>query len=123
MSLVEDIEKLNELRQKGALSEQEFEEAKASLLARNRPVEMRFKGAVNDLSSDVNMWGMFIHLSQFCGYIIPLAGMVVPIVLWQIKKDDADILDRQGRIVVNWILTEVILGIVNERFFADTPTF
>jgi uncharacterized Tic20 family protein len=55
---------------------------------------------------------MFIHLSQFCGYVIPLAGLIVPIVLWQIKKNDSDIIDRHGRIVVNWIITEFILGIV-----------
>jgi uncharacterized Tic20 family protein len=27
-------------------------------------------------------WAMFLHLSQFAGYIIPLAGLVVPIIIW-----------------------------------------
>jgi uncharacterized Tic20 family protein len=112
MSLADDIAKLNELKQSGAISEQEYEEAKASLLAKNRPTGQKFKETVNGLSSDVNMWGMFIHLSQFCGYIIPLAGLIVPIVLWQIKKDEAEILDRHGRIVLNWICTAIIYGIV-----------
>ncbi len=112
MSLVEDIEKLNDLRQSGAISEQEYQQAKESLLAKNRPAGQKFTQAVDGISSDTNMWGMLLHLSQFCGYIVPLAGLVVPIVLWQIKKDESEIIDRHGKIVVNWIITEIILGIV-----------
>jgi len=55
---------------------------------------------------------MFIHLSQFCGYLIPLAGLITPIILWQIKKNDSEIIDKHGRIVANWIITELIYGIV-----------
>ena len=112
MSLAEEIEKLNDLKQSGAISEQEFQEAKESLLAKNRPAGQKLGQAVDRVSSDTNMWGMFVHLSQFCGYVVPLAGLVVPIVLWQIKKDESEIIDRHGRIVVNWIITEVILAIV-----------
>jgi uncharacterized protein len=112
MSIADDIAKLNDLRQSGALSELEYQEAKDSLLTKNRTFGQRVEGAVREVSSDVNMWGMFIHLAQFCGYVVPIAGMVVPIVLWQIKKDESEIIDRHGRIVANWILTELILGIV-----------
>jgi len=103
MSIAEDIEKLNNLKQSGAMSEQEYQEAKESLLAKNRPI--------GGISVDTNMWGMFIHLSQFCGYIVPLAGLIVPIILWQIKKSESDIIDRHGRVVVNWIITEFILAV------------
>ncbi|MEI7903146.1 MAG: DUF4870 domain-containing protein, partial [bacterium] len=48
----------------------------------------------------------------FCGYIVPIAGLIVPIVLWQVKKNDSDVIDRHGCIVVNWIITELILGLV-----------
>jgi hypothetical protein len=112
MSIADEIEKLNDLKLTGAISEQEYEDSKASLLAKNRPTEQKLRSAVDGISSDVNMWGMFIHLSQFCGYVIPLAGLIVPIVLWQIKKNESDIIDRHGRIVVNWIITEFIMGIV-----------
>ncbi len=111
MSLVEDIEKLNDLKQSGALSEQEYQQAKESLLAKNQPAGQKLSQAVDGISSDTNMWGMLLHLSQFCGYIVPVAGLVVPIVLWQIKKDESAIIDRHGRIVVNWIITAFILAI------------
>ena len=51
---------------------------------------------------------MLIHLSQFCAYIIPLAGLVVPIILWQIRKDESGLIDQHGRIVANWIISEII---------------
>lgn len=105
MNLADDIQKLNELQQSGALTEQEYQQAKESLLARNRPGEPL---AV----LDSNTWGVFIHLSQFFAYIIPLAGIIAPLVLWQIKKDESEIIDRHGKIVINWLLTEFILLII-----------
>ena len=112
MSLADELEKLNNLKQSGAISEQEFEEAKASLLARSQPAGEKMKRTLDGISTDENMWGMLIHLSQFCGYLLPFAGLVVPIILWTVKKDASAVLDRHGRIVINWIITELILGVV-----------
>ena len=50
---------------------------------------------------DVRQWCMFMHLSQFAGYLVPFAGIVVPIVMWQTKKDEAPEIDAHGRAVVN----------------------
>ncbi len=112
MSIADEIEKLNDLRQAGALSEDEYQEAKEALLAKDHSSGRSFGQAVDDFSRDTNSWGMMIHLSQFCGYLVPLAGLIVPIVLWQMKKDEAEIIDRHGRVVANWIITEFILAIV-----------
>lgn len=112
MSMAEEIGKLNELKQSGAISEQEYQKAKDSLLAEIQPAGQRFRQGVDGIASDVNTWAMFIHFSQFCGYVVPLAGLIVPIVLWQMKKDESGVIDQHGRIVVNWIITEVILGII-----------
>ena len=112
MSLSEEIEKLHNLKEKGVISEEDYQEAKDSLLRKSRSVGERLSTAVDDVSSDANLWSMFIHLSQFCGYAAPLAGMIVPVVLWQIKKDDSEVIDRHGRIVVNWIISELIYAAV-----------
>jgi uncharacterized Tic20 family protein len=61
---------------------------------------------------DANQWAMFVHLSLFAGYLIPLAGLVVPIVLWQIKKDQYAFVDVHGKIVVNWIISMIIYAAV-----------
>lgn len=108
MGLVEELEKLKDLKQSGAISEDVYEETKARILDR-KSNGINYE---NRASPDENMWGMFIHLSQFCGYIIPFAGLITPIVLWQIKKEKSRILDQHGRIVVNWIITAFLIGIL-----------
>ena len=111
MGIAEEIEKLDDLRQRGTISEDEFEAAKKSVLQGNPSAAGKPGMTFSGISDDVNMWSMFIHLSQLCGVAAPLAGWVVPIVLWQIKKDDSPIIDQHGRIVVNWILSALIYGL------------
>lgn len=112
MSIADELAKLNELKQRGTLSEQEYQKAKDSLLANEQLAGAQVKQALAMTRADVNQWGMFIHLSQLCGYFVPLAGLIVPLVLWQIKKNDSEIIDRHGRIVVNWMITEFILAVI-----------
>jgi hypothetical protein len=64
--------------------------------------------ASSDLERQSRQWAMILHFSQFAGYIVPLAGMIVPIVLWQLKKDELPGIDEHGRAVVNWIISEII---------------
>jgi uncharacterized protein len=112
MSIADEIERLENLRRTGALSEAEFQEAKRKLLEAGPTLGQQIGGAVERVSSDVNLWSMLIHLTQFCGYLVPLAGLVVPIVLWQVKKGSSALIDRNGRIVTNWIISEVIYFVV-----------
>ena len=55
---------------------------------------------------------MLIHFSVFAGYIAPVAGLVVPIVLWQIKKDEMPAVDAHGKMVLNFILTAILYFVV-----------
>lgn len=57
---------------------------------------------------DVRLWAMLIHLSVLAGNTVPIAGWILPIVLWQIKKDEMPELDEHGKIVLNWLLTSLI---------------
>jgi len=112
MGIAEEIEKLNKLRQDGAISEDEYQKAKESVLSQDQPAPGHVYETPGSSSLDVNLWSMYIHLSQFCGYIVPVAGLVVPIALWQMKKGESEIIDKHGKIVLNWILSEFIYGFV-----------
>jgi uncharacterized Tic20 family protein len=57
-------------------------------------------------------WGLIIHLSVLAGYIVPLAGFVTPVVLWQLKKHDHPMIDAHGKNVANWLLSLLIYGTV-----------
>src|SRR5262249_11468845 len=58
-------------------------------------------------------WAMFLHLSLLAGFVVPLAGLVLPIVIWQLKKTELPELDVHGKIVVNWIISMIIYGFVS----------
>ncbi len=114
MSMADEIEKLNQLRQSGAITEEEYQAAKTRLLnhtAGSSEPPKPFPTAPSK-PMDENTWALMLHLSQLCGFLIPFAGLVVPIVLWQVKKDESAVIDRHGRIVANWMITALIAGIV-----------
>ena len=60
----------------------------------------------------VRQWALFLHLSQLTGFLVPFAGLIVPIVIWQIKKTAMPALDAHGKVVVNWIISELIYAVV-----------
>lgn len=67
----------------------------------------------NDTNARANTWAMFLHLSLMAGVLVPMGGMIVPIILWQLKKDEWPIIDQHGRNAVNWIITFVILAAIS----------
>jgi len=113
MSIAEELERLNKMRETGALTEADYEKAKSRLLDAPPPIPGEGDGSGSMTQSEVNNWAMFIHFSQFCGYLIPLAGLVVPIVLWQVKKDESPIVDAHGLAVVNWILSALVYACIS----------
>lgn len=61
---------------------------------------------------DGKQWAMVLHLSQLANYIVPLSGIVAPIVIWQLKKEEFPELDTHGKIVANWLISALIYSIV-----------
>ena len=60
-------------------------------------------------------WGMelkqftiFMHLSQFAGVFVPMAGFVLPIIMWVMNRDQSRTIDRHGKSIVNWMLSFII---------------
>ena len=95
----DELEKLNDLRQRGVISEEEFQQEKRKILNHN-PAKIL-------PSTDANQYSMFIHLSQFLGIFTGI-GIIVPVILWLIKKDESPVIDNNGKIVINWILSLLI---------------
>jgi hypothetical protein len=101
---LDKIEKLNELREKGALTEAEYEKAKAEALASNKSLD------INNMDS--RSYAMIMHFTQLCSCILPLLGWVVPLVMWLTRREDAYI-DEQGKVVANWIISSFIYTIIS----------
>ena len=61
---------------------------------------------------DTNSFCMLMHLSQFASSVFPLAGIIMPIVMWQQFKKDSSIIHENGKQIMNFMLTTFLVGIV-----------
>ncbi len=107
MSVAEEITRLTQLRDQGTITDEEFRTAKAKALA-GSPEAATKPGPFSMSNPSANQMAMFLHFSQYLGFIIPLFGFAAPIVFWQLKKDEIPELDVHGRIVTNWLLSSAI---------------
>ena len=118
MNIADELAKLQQLHQTGGLSDDEYAKAKAALLDRQSPAAAPApsgEAAVAPVvvEQETRQWAMFLHLSLLAGFLIPFAGLVLPIVIWQVKKTQLPALDVHGKIVVNWIISFIIYAFVS----------
>ncbi len=99
------IAKLNELKEKGVITEEEFQQGKRKILG-----ESSLSDAASNMDSKT--YSMLMHFSQFCTFVLPLIGLIVPIAMWMIKKDDPYV-DEQGKVVANWIISSLIYCVIS----------
>ena len=111
----EEIEKLDGLRKSGAISEEEYLRAKERILGRVSSGGGEFKtwlGNLVQILEEERVWGALIHLSQFCGYVVPLAGFAVPVGLWLARRRESLVIDAHGRVVLNWMISHLIWWVI-----------
>ena len=65
------------------------------------------------VSKETCTWAMILHFSVFTGYLVPMAGLIVPILIWQLKKDELPGLDEHGKNVTNFLLSIFIYAIIS----------
>ena len=61
---------------------------------------------------ETNQWAMFIHFSILAGWIVPIGGLIVPILIWQMKKDELPGIVPHAHIVLNWIVTSLVYALI-----------
>lgn len=57
-----------------------------------------------EIGKDPRMWAMFCHLAGLAGFVVPvvISGIIAPLIVWQIKKDEHPFIDEQGKEAVNF---------------------
>ena len=73
------------------------------------PIETSVAGS----DKETNTWAMVLHLSVLASFLLPLAGVVAPIVIYLIKKDSLPGLKPHAFVVFNWLLSALIYGIIS----------
>ncbi|WP_049630953.1 DUF4870 domain-containing protein [Cellvibrio sp. pealriver] len=111
---LDQIEKLNDLKQKGLISEEEYQQAKERILGAQtqRAAQPDTQLQPHTIMQTNNYdYAMVMHLTQFCSWLFPFLGIIVPLIMWQSKKDDPYV-NEQGKVVMNWIFSSVIYVVV-----------
>jgi len=116
---LDQIEKLNELKEKGMITEAEFQQAKEKILAGEESASSEIKPEpVLPVQKPIEIktnnydYAMAMHLTQFASWVFPLMGLIIPLVMWQSRKEDSYI-DQQGKVIMNWALSSLIYLIVS----------
>ena len=68
-----------------------------------------------EVSKDARMWAMFCHLAGLAGFVVPviLSGIIAPLIIWQIKKDDHPFIDEHGKEALNFQISMGIYAFVS----------
>ena len=55
-----------------------------------------------------------MHLSSFAGYFFPFGAIIVPLIFWESKKKESELLNRVGKEVINFNLSYLLyfIGII-----------
>jgi uncharacterized Tic20 family protein len=61
---------------------------------------------------DTNTWALIMHLSLLAGFLVPFAGLIAPLAIYLIKKNDLPGLVPHGHVVFNWIISVIIYAVV-----------
>ncbi|MEX2598035.1 MAG: DUF4870 domain-containing protein [Dehalococcoidia bacterium] len=64
---------------------------------------------------ETRRWAALLHASALAGYFIPIpfGTVVLPLILWLVKKNDLPALDEHGKAAVNFQITMAIAAIVS----------
>jgi uncharacterized Tic20 family protein len=74
---------------------------------------MEFRPQMALQTPEEKQMGLFLHISQLANLLIPLAGVIVPIVIWQTQKEKMPALDAHGKMVTNWLISSLIYWVVS----------
>lgn len=69
---------------------------------------------VKEVNKDARMWAMFCHLGGLAALlpILPfIGGVIAPLIIWQIKKDEYPFVNEQGKEAVNFQISILIYEI------------
>ena len=66
------------------------------------------------INKDARMWAMLCHLAGLAGVVIPnfILGIIAPLVIWQIKKEDDPFINENGKEAVNFQITVSIFSLI-----------
>ena len=67
-----------------------------------------------NINKDARMWAMLCHLAGLAGVVIPnfVLGIIAPLIIWQIKKEDDPFIDENGKEALNFQISIGIYSLI-----------
>lgn len=56
-------------------------------------------------NSNHSFWAMMCHLSSLIGFLLPGFSIIAPLIVWGLKRHDHPLIMKNGRNVINFILS------------------
>jgi len=98
------LEKLNDLRKNGALTEEEFQQEKQKLM--NNDTNSSASGDIPFNLTENTYLGLMNLI-----VLVPYIGWIASIIAWAVGKDKSEKIDIQGKNILNWMISYVIYAI------------
>jgi len=104
----EDLKILAELREKGSITEEEYEREKAKILNEEEKSDTQggFKKPLFGL--DEKSYLTLMHISQLAGFLAPLIGFIIPLIMWIANKEVNPKVDKHGKNIMNFIISFIV---------------
>ena len=64
-----------------------------------------------ETNKEARLWGMLCHLAGLAGFGFPAGNVILPLIFWQIKKDEFPFVDDQGKEAVNFQISIIIYSL------------
>ncbi len=65
------------------------------------------------ISSEEKTLALLAHLGGLSGYIIPFGGILVPLIIWQVKKETMPFVVEESKESLNFQISMVIYSIIS----------
>jgi uncharacterized Tic20 family protein len=62
---------------------------------------------------DIRNWSALIHISAFALFVIPFGNILIPLLLWQLKKDESPLITDNAKEAINYQITYTIALIIS----------
>jgi uncharacterized Tic20 family protein len=62
-------------------------------------------------SKDERTWALFCHIGALAGFVFPLGNIIVPLVIWLIKKEELPLVEDQGKESLNFQISTTLYAL------------
>jgi uncharacterized protein len=57
-------------------------------------------------------WAALVHFSLLASFIVPFSGLILSLIIWQVKRQEVPQLDTHAINIANWIISAVLYGFI-----------